>query len=83
LRQFSQLRFPVGAGTTTRFATEVVLRNDSMASDMPITLKIIAQKSRTSEQKAHIEGFPFEIDIDEREAFSNALNAALKNLESY
>jgi GTP-binding protein EngB required for normal cell division len=83
LEAISQLRFPVGAGTTTRFATEVVLRNDSLASDMPVTLRIIAQKSRTSEQKAHIEGFTFEIDIDEREAFSNALSAALTYLESY
>lgn len=83
LEAISQLRFPVGVGTTTKFATEVVLRNNSSPATTPVILKVIADKSRTPEEKAHIEGFTFNIDIDDSKAFSNAVGAALKYLESY
>jgi GTP-binding protein EngB required for normal cell division len=82
LEAISQLKFPVGTGTTTRFATEVVLRNNSLTSGTPVTLKIIADRSRTPEEKARIETFTFVIQLDEPGAFSDAVNAALKHLES-
>ncbi|KAM0721528.1 hypothetical protein Q7P37_002453 [Cladosporium fusiforme] len=84
LEAISQLRFPVAGGrTTTRLATEVVLRNTSSPSIAPVTLTIIADKSRTQEQKAHLEGFSFKVDVDAPDAFPDAINAALEYLRSY
>lgn len=84
LEAISQLRFPVGGGKTiTRLATEVVLRNNSSPSIAPVTLTIIADKSRTPEQKAHLEAFSFKVNVDDPKAFSDAVNAALKYLKSY
>ncbi|GAB7326472.1 hypothetical protein MBLNU13_g10472t1 [Cladosporium sp. NU13] len=84
LEAISQLRFPVAGGeTTTRLATEVVLRNNSSPSTTPVTLTIIADKSRTPDQKAHLEGFRFNVDVDAPEAFTRAINAAVEFLRLY
>jgi GTP-binding protein EngB required for normal cell division len=84
LEAISQLRFPVaGAKTTTKLATEVMLRNNSSPSIAPITLAIIADKSRTPEQKAHLENFSFKVNVDDPEAFPDAVNAALEYLKLY
>jgi hypothetical protein len=84
LEAISQLRFPVGcAKAITKLATEVVLRNNSSDSIAPVTLTIIADKSRTAEEKAHIEDFHFNVDMNEPKAFSDAVNAALEYLKQY
>lgn len=83
LEAISQLRFPIGTGTTTRFATEVVLRNSLLTLTSPVTLKILAHTSRTLEQKAHIESFSFDVDAQKSEGFSEAVAAALAHLQTY
>ena len=83
LEAISQLRFPVGAQFTTKLPTEVELRNDSSSSIAPVTLTIIADKSRTPEQKAHLENFAFQVNVDDPNAFTNAVNAAFQYLTLY
>jgi GTP-binding protein EngB required for normal cell division len=84
LEAISQLRFPVGeAKAVTKLATEVVLRNNSLPSVTPVTLTIIADKSRTAEQKAYIESFDFSVNVDEPKAFPDAVHAALEYLKRY
>lgn len=84
LEAISRLRFPVrGSNATTKFATEVVLRNDSSATSTPVKLKILANKARTPEGKSHIENFGFDVDPQDPKAFSAAIEAALEYLESY
>jgi GTP-binding protein EngB required for normal cell division len=83
LEAISQLRFPVGAQFTTKLPTEVVLRNNSSPSIAPVTLTIIADKSRTPEQKAHLDNFAFQVDVDDPNAFTSAVNAAFQYLTLY
>lgn len=83
LEAISQLRFPVGAQFTTKLPTEVVLRNNSSPSIAPVTLTIIADQSRTPEQKAHIESFAFQVNVDNPNALTNAVNAAFQYLALY
>lgn len=84
LEAISQLRFPVRDGeATTKFVTEVVLRNDGSALTTPVTLKLLADKDRTPEQKAYLKKFRFAVDVDDPEAFTDAVNAALEFLRLY
>jgi transcriptional regulator of nitric oxide reductase len=84
LEAISQLRFLVRDGEpTTKFVTKVVLRNDASAVTTPVTLKLLANRDRTPEQKAHLKKFRFAVDVNNPEAFTDAVNAALEFLKVY
>ena len=51
LEAIARVRFPVGVGTTTRLATEVVLRNTSTVSTSPVELRIHAAPGRDQDKK--------------------------------
>lgn len=83
LEAISQLRFPVGcAKAVTKLATEVVLRSSSDPI-APVVLTIVADGSRAAKEKADIEDFHFNVDVDEPKGFSDAVNAALEYLKQF
>jgi GTP-binding protein EngB required for normal cell division len=83
LEAISQLRFPVGQGTTTKLAIEVALRNNSSPSITPVTVTIGASASRTQEQKTHLQKFSVRMNLDDPKAFSDAVDEALNYLKLY
>lgn len=61
LEAIAGVPFPIGAGTTTRFATEIILRQ---ATQERIEIRIIPSSEREGDIKSQIEGF--------RSSFMNA-----------
>jgi hypothetical protein len=85
LEAISQLQFPNGPGQSqrTRFATEVVLRNDPSPVAKPPTVNILADHHRAPLERAKIEDFSFAIDAETPGGILDAVRAAEKHLETH
>ncbi|OQO06212.1 hypothetical protein B0A48_08800 [Cryoendolithus antarcticus] len=79
LEAIAQVRFPIGVGTTTKLASEVVLRNAPSTSTNPIKLRILPAKDRSPATKAHIEAFEAIVDASN----PNGYPLAVKQAEGY
>ncbi|KAK6411668.1 hypothetical protein LTR95_018060, partial [Oleoguttula sp. CCFEE 5521] len=84
LEAIAQVRFPIGVGTTTKLASEVVLRNAPSTSTNPIKLRILPAKDRLLATKAHIEAFEAIVEASKPDGYPLAVKQAedyLKNIE--
>ena len=79
LEAIAGVPFPIGASTTTRFATEVILRQSNRED---ISVKFIASPDRTAEQKRNIENFQPSFTVSGPQDFGRLIEEAGKHLRS-
>ncbi|KAK5172239.1 uncharacterized protein LTR77_003877 [Saxophila tyrrhenica] len=78
LEAIAGVPFPLGAMTTTRFATEVILRRSSTES---LTIDIVPASDRELQMEARIKGFRQPEGITDPEHFGVAIKAAADHLK--